>query len=96
MPTGLFAAIFAFAGLFHGHAYGEAVFGAEATPVIAYLLGFGLVQWAIAVGAGLVLGRGSRLATGMTDATARLSGAMIAGAGVLLLSDHALALIGLG
>ena len=96
VPTGLFAAIFAFAGLFHGHAYGEAVFGAEATPVIAYLLGFGLVQWAIAVGAGLVLGRGSRLATGMTDATARLSGAMIAGAGVLLLSDHALALIGLG
>ena len=96
VPAAVFATVFAFAGLFHGHAYGEAVFGAETTPVIAYLLGFGTVQWAIAVGAGRLLGRESRLASGMTHATARLSGAMVAGAGVLLLSDHALALIGLG
>ena len=32
------------AGLFHGAAYGAAVIGAETTPIIAYLAGFGLTQ----------------------------------------------------
>ena len=32
------------AGLFHGAAYGAAVIGAETTPIIAYLVGFGLTQ----------------------------------------------------
>lgn len=39
------AAIF---GIFHGHAYGESIFGAEPTPLIAYLIGFTLIQLAIA------------------------------------------------
>ena len=34
----------AIAGLFHGYAYGEAIFGAEMTPVVAYLLGFASIQ----------------------------------------------------
>lgn len=34
----------AIAGLFHGYAYGESIFGAETTPVIAYLLGFASIQ----------------------------------------------------
>ena len=34
----------AIAGLFHGYAYGEAIFGAEMTPVAAYLLGFASIQ----------------------------------------------------
>jgi urease accessory protein len=32
------------AGFFHGYAYGEAVIGAEATPLAAYLVGLALVQ----------------------------------------------------
>ena len=34
----------AIAGLFHGYAYGESIFGAETTPVVAYLLGFASIQ----------------------------------------------------
>ncbi len=45
------AALFAAAGLFHGYAYGEAVVGAEETPVAAYLVGLVAVQYAIALGA---------------------------------------------
>lgn len=36
------------AGIFHGYAYGEAIVGAESTPLLAYLLGFSLIQLAIA------------------------------------------------
>ena len=37
------------AGLWHGYAYGETVVGAEAAPVVFYLIGFGAVQLAIAL-----------------------------------------------
>lgn len=43
--TGLAAA----AGLFHGYAYGEAIFGAESTPVLAYLVGFSTIQLTISL-----------------------------------------------
>ncbi|MBE9175188.1 HupE/UreJ family protein [Synechocystis salina LEGE 06155] len=41
----------AVAGVFHGYAHGEAVIGAEMNPLAAYLLGFSLIQLAIAMGA---------------------------------------------
>jgi urease accessory protein len=41
----------ALAGLFHGYAYGESIFGAETTPLLAYLIGFTTVQLAIALSA---------------------------------------------
>lgn len=41
------AAVLALFGLFHGYAYGEAIVGAEPTPLLAYLLGFTLVQYAL-------------------------------------------------
>lgn len=41
----------AIAGLFHGYAYGEAIVGAEMTPLFSYLLGFITVQLAIALSA---------------------------------------------
>lgn len=44
------ALLFAAGGLAHGYAYGEAIVGAEATPLIAYLGGFTLIQFAIALG----------------------------------------------
>lgn len=34
----------AVAGIFHGYAYGEAIFGAEMTPLLAYLIGFTIIQ----------------------------------------------------
>jgi urease accessory protein len=48
---GLLVGLAAVAGLFHGYAYGEAIFGAEATPVMGYLAGFTTTQLAIALGA---------------------------------------------
>jgi urease accessory protein len=47
--TVLVPAFFALAGLVHGYAYGEAIVGAEATPLAAYLVGFTLVQIGVAV-----------------------------------------------
>ncbi len=43
-------ALFAVSGLAHGYAYGEAIVGAETTPLLAYLSGFTLMQFAIALG----------------------------------------------
>ena len=41
----------ALAGIFHGYAYGEAIVGAEMTPLIAYLAGFAFIQLAVALSA---------------------------------------------
>lgn len=49
LGAGLAGAGFALAGLVHGHAFAEAVVGAETTPVLAYLVGLALVQGAIAL-----------------------------------------------
>ena len=88
IPFVAYAALFAVAGLFHGHAYGEAIFGAETTPVIAYLAGFGVTQYAIAVvaGTGIVtmLGKANEL---IANIPARIGGGMVAGAGLLLVGE---------
>ena len=42
---------FALAGLFHGRAFAEAVIGAEATPILAYLAGLSVIQGALMLGA---------------------------------------------
>lgn len=41
----------ALAGMLHGHAYAESIFGAEAAPLGAYLLGFTLTQLSVATAA---------------------------------------------
>ena len=46
----LITGLAAVAGIFHGYAYGEAIVGAEITPLIAYLAGFAIIQGAIALG----------------------------------------------
>ena len=38
----------AFAGVLHGHAYAESIFGAEPAPLTAYLVGFSVVQLGVA------------------------------------------------
>ena len=49
--AGALLAGFALAGLFHGHAFAEAVIGAEATPIIAYLAGLAVIQGGLMLGA---------------------------------------------
>jgi urease accessory protein len=41
----------ALAGMLHGYAYAESIFGAEATPLAAYLIGFSLIQMVVAAAA---------------------------------------------
>lgn len=43
----LVSVVAAIAGLFHGYAYGEAIVGAEMTPLFAYLIGFATIQLTI-------------------------------------------------
>ena len=43
-------------GLFHGHAYGEAIFGAQTTALVSYLVGFTLIQLAIS-GSSFLIGQ---------------------------------------
>lgn len=47
----MIAVVAGVAGLFHGYAYGEAIIGATAVPLTAYLLGFTLIQAVIALSA---------------------------------------------
>ena len=89
-------ALFAVAGLFHGYAYGEAVVGSESGAIIAYLIGFAAIQYAVAVAAGHVAvkllghGRSARENFGL-----RISGGIVAGAGAIILGDQLLAIAGL-
>ena len=48
LSTPAVVALVALAGMFHGYAYGEAIVGAEPTPLVAYLIGLTGVQGAIA------------------------------------------------
>lgn len=64
-------------GFFHGYAYGEAVIGAEAAPLIAYLGGLALVQTLLMMGTYFLIRRiASAAPQGMSAAT-RMLGALI-------------------
>jgi urease accessory protein len=49
ITTSVAASLAAIAGIFHGYAYGESIFGAETTPLLAYLIGFTLIQISISL-----------------------------------------------
>jgi urease accessory protein len=81
----LWAALFAAAGLFHGYAYGESIYGAESTPLSGYLAGLVIVQAAIATGVALLVRQG-----GAGGLRTRLAGAAIAGVGIAVLAGQVL------
>jgi urease accessory protein len=77
IPAGWWTALFVLAGFFHGYAYGESIFGAERTPLAAYLIGLVVVQTALTIGVALAtraLWKASALAP-------RLAGAAVGGVG---------------
>ncbi|BAU14763.1 hydrogenase accessory protein HupE/UreJ protein [Leptolyngbya sp. NIES-3755] len=49
--TAIVTGLSAIAGLFHGYAYGESIFGAEMTPLFAYLAGFTVIQLVVSLAA---------------------------------------------
>ncbi len=66
------------AGLFHGYAYGEAIVGAETTPLLAYLFGFATLQFAVIQLEALLI---NRLGAGLARRGARVAGTAIAAVG---------------
>lgn len=78
---------FAFAGLFHGWAYGGAVIGSAAMPVVAYLAGFALIQFVIAAGVARLASAATGTAEGMIRA--RGAAAVCLGVGLVFLVEQA-------
>ncbi len=76
-------ALFALAGLIHGYALGELIYGAEPTPLYAYLLGLTVIQSAVALAADEC--RAAADATSHRHLALRLVGAGIAGIGLAVL-----------
>jgi urease accessory protein len=81
LPSAAWAAIFGIAGFFHGYAYGESIYGAEPTPLAAYLVGLVAVQTALVVGIALA----SRTVWTASRIGPRLVGAAICGVGFTVL-----------
>jgi urease accessory protein len=75
VPAGLWMALFVIAGLFHGYAYGESIYGAEPTPLAAYLAGLVAVQTVLVVGVALL----TRAVWTLSGIAPRLAGAAICG-----------------
>jgi len=88
MPASTALALFALVGLIHGYALGESIYGAERTPLYAYLLGLAVIQSAVALGAmtaaRVVTRRHAELSV------VRLVGAGIAGIGLAVLMQQVL------
>ncbi|MEL6581581.1 MAG: HupE/UreJ family protein [Cyanobacteria bacterium J06607_15] len=74
----------ALAGIFHGFAYGEGIFGAEPTPMIAYLIGFIIIQLAIALGTYFIAERAIKSIP--AKYLTRFAGSAIAACGIVFLS----------
>ncbi|MBU8539510.1 HupE/UreJ family protein [Falsiroseomonas tokyonensis] len=74
------AALLPVAGLLHGQAYAKAMIGAEATPVLAYLLGLALVQALIVLAVAALVRRTAELPRAMV---ARFAGCALLAVGLL-------------
>jgi urease accessory protein len=86
IPVGLLAPLLVVAGALHGYAYGESIVGAEATPLAAYIVGFAVIQYVLAVGSGVAL----RTVVGRSY-VGEIAATRVAAAGVALLAAIALA-----
>lgn len=76
----------AFIGLFHGYAYGESIFGAEMSPLIAYLIGFTAVQLGVAIAAFLIGRTVVKRTMEQPNLPLRFAGFVLCGAGAVFLS----------
>ena len=86
LPYGAVALLFAAGGAMHGYALGEAVVGAEAAPIVAYLAGLAAIQVALATGIAFAA---RRLSSGSFLAPAlrlRVAGLAVAATGVAALA----------
>lgn len=73
------------AGIFHGYAYGEAIVGADMTPLMAYLTGFTVIQLGVSLGASAI-GQAMLKRHQMPELPLRFAGFAICGFGAAFLS----------
>jgi urease accessory protein len=85
------AAGLALAGLLHGHAYAESIFGAEPAPLIAYLAGFSLIQFGVAAAALLTHRRLMSTGGGRVRRLSGALGAVVGAIGILFLAGNVVA-----
>jgi len=86
LALGVVLTLFVMVGLIHGYALGESIYGAEPTPLFAYLLGLAIIQSGIALAA---MGIARSLARRTADLSPlRLVGAGIAGIGLAVLMQQ--------
>lgn len=78
-------------GLLHGYAYGEAIFGAQTGPLVAYLAGFTFIQLAVA-GVAFGIARKVRSQSAEPALCLRPAGFVVAGAGLALLATQLVAM----
>ncbi|HEY7231437.1 MAG TPA: HupE/UreJ family protein [Pseudolabrys sp.] len=86
MPAGVALVLFAVVGVIHGYALGESIYGAERTPLYAYLLGLAVIQSVIALSAAQVTRLALRTSPDLSPV--RLVGAGIAGIGLAVLMQQ--------
>ena len=84
-------ALFAGLGLFHGYAFGGTIAGQEGgastAVLLGYLVGLGVTQYVIAIGAGLVASLVWH-AAGRATTNARIAGGVVAGVGAFLVLEQ--------
>lgn len=85
LNTAMVVGLSAVAGMFHGYAYGEAIFGAEMTPLLSYLIGFTVIQLVVSltafwIGKTVVLARETEEPA--QSAQLRAAGLVICGVGL--------------
>lgn len=92
--TFVLTAFAAIAGVFHGYAYGEAIFGAETTPMLAYLIGFTVIQMIVALST-FAIGKTLRQRNEQqkTPANLRSAGLVICGVGAAFFSSQLISVI---
>ena len=86
LPLSAALGLFVLVGLTHGYALGELIYGAERSPLAAYLIGLAVIQSAVALGAMFVACAVTRRTRDL--ATMRLIGAGIAGVGIAVLMQQ--------
>ena len=85
LPAATTLALFAVVGTVHGYALGESIYGAETSPLAAYLIGLAMVQSAVALAAMSIASAALRRSD---PVMVRLIGAGVAGVGLAVLMQQ--------
>jgi urease accessory protein len=84
LPVAAALALFVLVGLIHGYALGESIYGAERTPLAAYLIGLAIIQSGVGLGAMTL----ARVLMRADAVRLRLIGAGIVGIGLAVLMQQ--------